>query len=92
MPKPKGHKGETCFKAIREIVKPGEIYPFSKLYSQIKEKGDWEDETIYQHLMSVVVNLVPARYRWQNIKPFLFLCGDGQYELYDPGKHPKIVP
>ena len=87
----KGFKGESCSEAIREIVKPGEIYSFTELFHQIKEKGDWKDETIWQHLMSVVVNLVPARYRWLSIKPFLFLRGDGQYELFDSRKHPEIV-
>lgn len=71
---------------------PGEAYSFSALYNQLKERGDWKEETIWQHLMSVVVNLVPARLHWHNVKPFLFLRGDGQYELYDSRKHPDIVP
>ena len=87
----KGYKGETCSEAIREIVSPDEIYSFTELYHQVKERGNWKDETIWQHLMSVVVNLVPARFRWINIKPFLFLRGDGRYELYEPRRHPEIV-
>ncbi len=32
--------------------------------------------------MSLVVNLPPARHHWPKSKPFLFLHGDGRYELY----------
>ena len=87
----KGYKGETCAEAIKGIVEPGEIYSFEKLFRFIKEKGGWSNETIWQHLMSTIVNLIPARYHWPNVSPFLFLRGDGQYELYDPDKHPGMV-
>ena len=88
---PKGHKGETCAKAIRSIMDPGKILSFSEVYNQVKQRGSWKDETIWQHLMRLVVNLPPARLHWKNANPFLFLHGDGRYELYNPNVHPHIL-
>jgi len=86
----KGHQGETCAEAIRSLLKPGQILSFSQLFSQVKQKGSWKNETIWQHLMSSVVNLPPARYHWKSAKPFLFLHGDGRYEIYNPEVHPHV--
>lgn len=83
----KGHRGETCARAIRGAMKPGEILTFSEIWTRLKRRGSWKDFTIWQHLMSLVVNLPPARHRWPSIEPFLFLRGDGRYELYDPQVH-----
>lgn len=87
----KGHQGETCWEALREIMKPGKVYSFSVLFGALKERGGWSDDTIWLHLIGNVVNLVPADYHWPRRRPILFLRGDGQYELYDPEKHPKII-
>lgn len=84
----KGHKGETCAEAIRTSIMKGEIVAFPELFRRVKQKGTWKDETIWQHLMSLLLNLPPARYHWKNAKPFLFLHEDGRYELYDPKIHP----
>jgi len=88
---PKGHQGETCAEAISSIMKPGKIMSFSELFNQVKQRGSWKDETIWQHLMSLVVNLPPARLHWKSANPFLFLHKDGRYELYDSRVHSKIV-
>ncbi len=88
---PKGNRGESCAEAILSSLKPGEVVTFSDLYGRIKQKGAWKDETVWQHLMGLIVNLPPARYHWKSMVPFLFLRGDGQYELYDPNKHPLTV-
>ena len=48
----KGYLGETCAEAIKNVVEAGEVYTFFELYHRIKEKGYWQDETIWQHLMS----------------------------------------
>jgi hypothetical protein len=45
----------------------------------------------WQQLMRFVVNLVPARYHWKGTEQFLFLRGDGRYELYGPQKHPLVI-
>lgn len=87
----KGNNGETCSEVIRTVIRDGEIVTFSELYKRIKPRGQWKDETIWQHLMSLVVNLPPARKRWKSTKPFLFLHGDGRYELYDTKKHPQVI-
>ena len=87
----KGYRGESCSDAIRSALKPGELIPFSELYQRVKQKGSWKNETIWQHLMALIVNLPPARHHWKSIKPFLFLHPDGRYELYDKNKHPAVV-
>jgi hypothetical protein len=86
----RGYQGETCAEAIRSEMNPGEIVTFSELLGRIKQKGSWTDDTIWQHLMKLVVNLPPARHHWKSAKPFLFLHGDGRYELYDPKVHPQV--
>lgn len=88
---PKGNQGESCADAVRSSLKPGEVATFSELYKRVKQKGGWKDETIWQHLIGLVVNLPPARHHWKTAVPFLFLHGDGRYELYDPQKHPKTM-
>jgi len=85
---PRGHQGETCAETIRSIMKPNQIMSFSELFNQIRQKGSWKDETIWQHLMGLVINLPPARLHWPSFDPFLFLHEDGRYELYDPKIHP----
>lgn len=40
--------------------------------------------------MALVVNLPLGRHYWPNVEPFLFLRPDGQYESYDPAKHPRV--
>jgi hypothetical protein len=87
----KGNQGESCAEAVRSSLKPGENVTFSELYKRVKQRGDWKDETIWQHLIGLIVNLPPARYHWKNVVPFLFLHGDGRYELYDPQKHPETI-
>ncbi len=87
----KGHQGESCYESIREVLKTGEIVSFTELYKRIKKKAEWKDNTIWRHLMSVLVNLPPARREWKHIKPFVFLHADGRYEIYDPQKHPQVI-
>lgn len=64
---------------------------YSEIASEVKKRGDWSDDTICQNLMSHVKNLIPAKYNWVNAEKFLFLRGDGRYEIYDPKVHPEIV-
>ncbi len=85
------HQGETCAEAIESSLARGEVVAYSELFSRVRQKGSWKNETVWQNLMAVIVNLPPARYHWHSVKPFLFLHGDGRYELYDPQKHPKPV-
>ncbi len=87
----KGNQGESCAEAVRSSLKPGEVATFSELYRRVKQRGDWKDETTWQHLISLIVNLPPARHHWKTAVPFRFLHGDGRYELYDPQKHPKTI-
>jgi len=91
MARKKGYKGQACHEALRASISPGEIASFTQLYNRVREKGAWRDDAIWQHLMLCVVNLPPARRRWKYRKPFLFLRPDGQYELYDPSKHPIVI-
>ena len=77
-----GAKGDTCATAIHAVFEPDEILAFPKLIQRIKRKGRWKNSTIWEHLMALVVNLPPARHHWPKSKPFLFLHGDGRYELY----------
>jgi hypothetical protein len=58
----KGNLGESCADAIRSSLKPGEIVAFSELFIRVKLKGSWKDETIWQHLIGLIVNLPAARY------------------------------
>ena len=88
---PKGHRGQTCAEAIRANIGPSEVVSASELSRRVKKLRSWKDETICQHLMSLVVNLPPARDHWKSTRPFLLLRPDGKYELYDDRKHPKTV-
>jgi hypothetical protein len=87
----KGFHGESVSEALRTIITPGEAMSFSEIVSEIKKKGDWRDDTIWQNLMAHVKNLIPAKHHWNPREQFLFLRGDGRYEIYDPETHPKIV-
>jgi hypothetical protein len=87
----KGYQGESCGDAIRSVLIPNEVVTFSELFKRVKQKGTWKDDSIWQDMMAHIVNLPPARYHWKSSKPFLFIHGDGRYELYDPQKHPKVV-
>ncbi|OGO38615.1 MAG: hypothetical protein A2W35_09510 [Chloroflexi bacterium RBG_16_57_11] len=85
----KGYKGESCPDAIRNSMIPDEILSFTDLFDRVKRKGQWKEITIWRYFMACVVNLPPARHEWPNTRPFLFLHGDGTYELYNPNKHPS---
>jgi hypothetical protein len=87
----KGHKGESCSDAIKNSIKLGEILSFTELYNNLRKNGTWRDETIWQHLMAVVVNLPPARFHWRSVEPFLFIRPDGRYEVYDRNIHPEVI-
>lgn len=63
----------------------------SEIAEEVKKRGAQKDETICQHLMSLVVNLPPARLHWKSTKPFLFLRPDGRYELYCETNHPATL-
>jgi hypothetical protein len=58
---PKGHGGQTCSEAVRASIRRDEVVSFSELRKRVKALGSWKNETIVQHLMSLVVNLPPAR-------------------------------
>jgi len=88
----KRYYDETCAEAVRAATRAGEVITFSELFGRVRRRGPWKDSTIWQHLMSLVVNLPPARHHWPSAKPFLFLRADGQYEVYDPSVHPQVRP
>ncbi len=87
----KGKQGQSCAETIKRcfVGVPGPL-SYSQIFGQVKQQGEWKDITIWRHLMSTVVNLIPARFEWTNEK-FLFLRPDGQYEIYDSEKHPKPI-
>ena len=85
----KGKHGETCkqlvYSAIKQLGSPCDA---NKLVQAVKTNWDGKEDPIWQHLMSLVVNLPPARHHWSKIRDrFLFLREDGQYELYNAAKH-----
>lgn len=86
-----GFHGESIREAIHSIMQPGRILAFSEFVDEIKKKGAWKDDTIWQNLMTFVINLVPAKYHWNASEQFLFLRGDGRYELYNPSIHPQVI-
>src|SRR5262249_54562158 len=86
----KGNKGESCAEAVTSSLKQGEVVHFAELLRRVKNLGSWTDETILQHLMSMLVNLPPARLHWPNTVPSLFLHEDGRYELFDYRAHGPI--
>lgn len=87
----KGNQGQSCADAIKDcFAGSAKTLSYSFIFVKVKNQGTWKDTTIWRHLMSTVVNLIPARHEWNNDK-FLFLRPDGQYELYDEAKHPKPI-
>ena len=87
----KGYNGETCSEAIRSLFTDDAVMKCSQLMTGTSGKGAWKESTICQHLMSLIVNLPPARLHWEGVQPFLFLRPDGQFELFDESKHPKTI-
>ncbi len=80
----------TCREAVKRAILElgGGPVTAEELFSKVRELGDWSDDTIWQHLMWLVVNLPPAYRHWPRpVERFLFLREDGKYELYDPEKH-----
>ncbi len=80
----------TCREAIRRIMEEegGGPVSYSKLESTLKEMDKWKEQTIYQQLMALVVNLPPAHRRWPSkMERPLFLREDGRYELYSRQRH-----
>jgi len=86
----KGYQGEMCAESVRNAIERGEVLTASELLERVRQMGDWKDSTIWQHLMSCVVNLPSARHHWPWRDPFLFLREDGRYELYNPQVHPEV--
>lgn len=86
-----GLHGESLREALQSIVQPGIVLSFTEIVTEIKKRGPWRDDTIYQTLMAHTRNLVPAKHRWHAREQFLFLRGDGKYELYNPEIHPEVV-
>lgn len=87
----KGYRGESCAEAVRTSFGTEEVLRVSELFARVRKRGPWTPATIWQHLMAVVVNLPPARHHFANVEPFLFLRPDGQYEIYDQAKHPRVI-
>ena len=58
----KGHNGETLKEAIVDVIGSNRL-KYSEVFQTVKQRGWWKDDTIYQHMMSLVVNLPPARDR-----------------------------
>ncbi len=87
----KGYKGETCSDAIRALFADRTTLSASTIFTQVKQSGPWKDQTIWQHMMALIVDLPPARHHWKNARPFLFLRPDGQLELYDDREHPEVI-
>ena len=87
----KGYNNESCYVAIINCFTGDKPHRFSDILNDVKKMGAWKDQTIWLHMMSMVVNLPPARLHWPNTKPALFIRPDGQYELYDKSKHSKIL-
>lgn len=90
----KGLDGRGLADNIRSLMSFGKAYRYSALKKRVKKRGYWSDQAICQYFMSYVVNLPASRDRWPGLeraKTFLFLRGDGRYELYDSNRHPKIL-
>ncbi len=88
----KGFHRESLREALSAIVQPDTVMSFSELIVEIKKRGPWKDDTIYQNLMSHVRNLVPAKFHWHDGQErLLFLRPDGRYERYDQRIHPKVI-
>jgi hypothetical protein len=82
--------GLTCREAIKRAILElgGGPVTAEELFNKVRSMGDWSNDTIWQHLMWLVVNLSPAYRHWPNApERFLFLREDGKYEHYDPEKH-----
>ncbi len=80
----------TCREAIKKAILElgGGPVTAEELFSKVGSMGDWSNDTIWQHLMWLVVNLPPAYRHWPNApERFLFLRENGRYEIYDPEKH-----
>ena len=80
----------TCREAVKKAILKlgGGPVTAEELFNKVRSMGDWSNDTIWQHLMWLTVNLPPAYRHWPNApERFLFLREDGKYELYNPEKH-----
>lgn len=79
----------TCREAIRASMNELGEGPVSaeQIFAATRGKGGWTDDTIWQHLMHLVVNLPPAYRHWSpTAERFLLLREDGLYEMYSPAR------
>jgi len=86
-----GNRGETCGEAIRDSLQSGEKVSFPDLYDRVRKRGGWKDETIWQHLMSCVVNLPPARKHWKSSPSSSFIqMGDRALRSTTPSQSHRL--
>jgi hypothetical protein len=85
-----GYDGRSCADNIRAIVGERELVSFSELRAELASRGSWSEDNVAQQVMASIVNLPPARMRW-NAPPFLFLGPDGRFELFDSLRHPATI-
>jgi hypothetical protein len=85
-----GYDGRSCADNIREIVGERGLISFAEMTPELTKRGAWSENNVAQQAMASIVNLPPARLRW-NSTPFLFLRPDGRFELFDPLRHPATV-
>ena len=84
----KGHNGETCAEAIREVVAALQPAAYPEVFEGVRRRGTWASDTIHQQMMQWIVNLPPGYYHWPGAsEKFLFLRADGLCELYRSRVH-----
>lgn len=88
----KGYQGQSCQEEIYNFVSNA-VGPvtYSEIHRALSNKEIGKTITVWRILMSVIVNLIPARHEWESSRPFLFLRPDGRFELYDKNKHPAVI-
>ncbi len=74
---------------MRDIMENLRTATAEQIFDEMRRRGAViADDTIWQYMMSLVVNLPPAWKHWPQLTDrFLFLREDGVYELYDEARH-----
>ena len=84
----------TMAEAIEETLRElGGRASREEIRKRVEEKypETWQPSTLTAHLYGCVVNNPKSYIHHSSTRKFLFRCGDGLFEFYDPAKHGENV-
>lgn len=87
----KGYNGESCAEVVCAVIVQLRRADARTIFDAVRQRGKWEEDGIWQNLMSCVDNLPSAYIRWPTKEKCLLLREDGTYEAYEPSVHGQYL-